>query len=277
MKRTIAAIFTVAILALTSLSQSKDEQEILRINKALEKAYKSREAAAFEANLAPDYTMSNPSGKLYTRAEVFEDLKNELAKPTIKNLDESSNDLKVKIIGDVAYVTGNWKSTTQPYNDATVEPHTDKGRMTAIYEKRGGKWLLVHEHYSEAPHDRKLMEKEVLKASADITQAMKVRDKATYEKMLHEDYIYTDEAGKFYTRAEHLSKYPANLTVNSVEVTNQKVSILGNGSALETGIYLVKGTSGGKAFEENGRFSTIWLWRDGRWQVMSDHISMLKK
>ena len=277
MKRTIAAVFTIAILALTSLSQSKDEQEILRINKALEKAYMSRDVATFEATLAPDYTMSNPYGKLITRAEAFEDLKSEIAKPTMKYLGESSDDVKVKVFGNVAFVTGNWRSITQPYDDPKLEAHTDHGRMTAMYEKRGGKWLLVFEHYSEASHDRKLMEKEILKASADLTQAMKVRDKATYEKMLHPDYVYTDENGKFFTRAEHLRQFPTGLVVSSVEATDQKVKILGNGSALETGVYLVKGTSNGKALEENGRYSTVWMWRDLRWQVMSDHLSMFKK
>lgn len=277
MKTTIATIFTIAILALTSLSQSKDEQEILRINKALEKAFVSRDIAAFDGAFASDYTMTTPYGKQITRAEAFEDLKSEVAKPTVRYLGESSDDLKVKIFGDVAVLTGGWRSITQPYNDAKVEPHTDQGRMTSIYEKRGGKWLLVSEHFSEASHDRKLMEKEILKASADITQAMKARDKSAYERMLHPDYVYTDENGKFYTRAEHLSQYPTDLTVSSVEIADQKVKILGNGSALETGVYLIKGTSNGKPFEENGRYSTTWIWRDLHWQAISDHVSMLKK
>lgn len=277
MKTTIAAIFTIAVMVLTSLSQTKDEQEILRIHKALEKAYVARDVSLFEATMAPEYTMTNPYGKLITRAEIFEDARSELVKPTVKNISESSDDMKIKVYGDVAIVTGTWRSTVQPVDDPKSEPHTDKGRSTAVYEKRGGKWLLVSEHYSEASHDRKLMEKEILKASADLGQAMKTRDKATYEKMLHPDFTYTDEEGKFITRAEHLSQFPTEMAVNSVVVSDQKVRILGNGSAVETGVYLAKGMNKGKPFEENGRFSTVWIWRDLRWQVMSDHVSMIKK
>jgi hypothetical protein len=158
------------------------------------------------------------------------------------------------------------------------EPHTDKGRYVGIYEKRNGKWMLVNETFTEAQHDRKLMEQQVLAASAAYDSLMKSRDKSAYERLLHADYTYTSEDGKLVSREDDIAYYTSgDMVINTVETTDKKVRITGNSSAVETGAFHATGAKKGKPFEETGRYTTTWVWRDLRWQIIADHNSLVKK
>lgn len=56
----------------------------------------------------------------------------------------------------------------------------------------------------------------------------------------------------------------------------RRIHVYGD-TALETGRYGAKGTFKGKPFSETGRYTTTWIWRDLRWQIIADHVSMVKK
>jgi uncharacterized protein (TIGR02246 family) len=59
------------------------------------------------------------------------------------------HDIQVHVDGDAAWSEFYWHFTaTQRKDGARVQ--TD-GRETQIYRKRGGRWLLVHVHYSAMP------------------------------------------------------------------------------------------------------------------------------
>jgi ketosteroid isomerase-like protein len=270
-------ITTIAILAfaITAAAQSQDEQQIMKIHLGLEQAFIKGDPAPFEAAIAPNYTFSGPAGRSQTREEMFKELRDEIAKPTAKNISETSDNIKIRVLGDTAYVTSGWTSVSQGLGDGT-EPHTDHGQYTGIYEKMDGKWMLVREAFTEAPHDRKLQESEVLKASEAFDTAMRSRDKAAYERMLHADYIYTSEDGKVVTRAEDIAHF-ADMAITNMETSDKKVRVIGNTAAVETGMYHAIGSYKGKAFDETGRYTTTWIWKDLRWQVVADHNSLAKK
>lgn len=277
MKRLLTALFTLALAAGIALGQSKDEQEILKIHHGLEQAYIKGDIAPFEAALAPYYTFSGPDGSAMTRTELLDDTRKEIAKPTAKNISETSDPVSVHILGNAAYVTASWTSVSQGLG-AGDEPHTDHGQYTGIYEKIDGKWMLIREVFTETPHDRKVMEAGVLAASNAFDAIMKNRDKAGYERMLSADYTYTTEDGKLVSRADDIAHFASPDTVITlIEASDKKVRIIGNNAAVETGMYHATGTSKGKPFDETGRYTTTWIWKDLRWQVIADHNSIVKK
>ncbi|MBA2735951.1 MAG: nuclear transport factor 2 family protein, partial [Pyrinomonadaceae bacterium] len=125
----------IAIATLTILStfaafaqNSKDEQEILKIHSSLDQAFLKKEAPVFERVYADDYIYSSPSGKMMNRVETLEDLRKEWANTNYKVLTSTTDDIKVKVSGNMALVTANWTSTTVPPNDANADPHKDTGR-----------------------------------------------------------------------------------------------------------------------------------------------------
>ncbi len=225
--------------------------------------------------LAEYYTFSGPGGKIQTRAEMLKEMRDEIAKPTFKNISEVSDNVKVHVLGNTGLVTASWTSVSQGLGK-TDEPHTDKGQYTGIYEKDGGKWVLIREIFTEAPHDRKRMEAEVLAASNAFDAVMLSREKAGYERLLNADYTYTTEDGQLVTRDQELAHFDG-LTIKSVETKDKKIRIISNTSAVETGIYHVIGDYKGKSFDQTGRYTTTWIWKDLRWQVIADHNSIVKK
>ena len=280
MKKLIAIAALIIISTFAAFAQtSRDEQEILKIHSALEQAYMKNDIAYFERVSAADYVLSSLTGKSVSRAQMIEDARKEMTKPTYKVLSATSDDVKVKVSGNMAVVTGNWMETTTSPTDTSAEPHKDMGRFTGIYEKRNGKWLLVGEHYSEAPHDRKLMEQQVLKMGQEYGKMIQRGDAAAIEKVLAEEFLYTNEKGEVKNKTEDLATYKDRKSkLESAETTDQKVRVIGNGAAIETGTFRVKGTDkDGKPFDETERYTTTWVWRGGRWQIAADHTSTIKK
>lgn len=273
---TAIAILVVASVSTTFTQVSAGEQEILKIHAGLDQAFIKKDMAYFEGVLAPDYVYSDPQGKMYDRAGNLGQLKTEWANTSYKVLGSNTENPKVKIMGNTALITADWTFTSQ----ATVpgaEPHLDRGRYTGVYEKREGKWMLVAEHFSEAPHDRKLMEQQVMKAGQGYGAMHKNRDKAGFERLFADEYIYTSESGVTRNKAEDIAQMTSSdLTIESTEISDQKVRIIGNGAAVETGIYKTKGKNKGKSFDETGRYTTTWVWRGGRWQIVADHGSAIK-
>ncbi|MBA3715387.1 MAG: nuclear transport factor 2 family protein [Pyrinomonadaceae bacterium] len=46
-------------------------------------------------------------------------------------------------------------------------------------------------------------------------------------------------------------------------------------AAVVTGRWASKGTRKGKTFDDNERYTTVYVKRDGRWQIVSDHTSRI--
>ena len=57
----------------------------------------------------------------------------------------ANDDLKVERRGNIAWTTVTFHLSAK---QKTAGPFEMEGRHTAIWEKRGGKWLIVHEHVS---------------------------------------------------------------------------------------------------------------------------------
>ena len=277
MKKSIYIAAIVLTFALVSLAQNPAEQEILKIHAGLDNAFIKKDLAFFETVMAPDYVYSDPQGKMMDRAGNIDQLKKEWANTTYQAIASTTENPKVKIMGNTALITSDWtfKSVgTVPGS----EEHLDRGRYTGVYEKRDGKWLLVAEHFSEAPHDRKLMEQQVMKAGLEYARIIKDQDAVGIERVLADDYLFTNESGKVKNKAEDIADYKKGETkIEVADITDQKVRVIGNGSAVETGTFHIKGTNKGKAFDTTERYTTVWVWRGGRWQVVSDHVSTVAK
>ncbi len=160
-----------------------------------------------------------------------------------------------------------------------AEPHVDNGRYTMVLEKRNDNWMVLAEHNSEAQHDKKMMEQQVLKMGQEYNNMIVRGDATEIEKILADDYIYTDDKGKVLNKAEDLATYKNRQSkIESAEITDQKVRIVGNNGAIETGTFHVKGTDkDGKPFEETERYTTIWKASNGQWKIVGDHTSAIKK
>ncbi len=276
MKKIFVITAFVFALAFSSFAQTA-EQEILKIHNGLDQAFIKKDMAYFESVMAANYVYSDPQGRTFDRTGNIEQLKKEWADTSYKALSSTTENPKVRILGNTALITADWTFTSQAPGPDAIE-HLDRGRYTGVYEKLDGKWMLIAEHFSEAPHDRKVMEQQVVKAGLQYAQIIKTQDAAAIEQILADEYLFTNEDGKVKTKAEDVADYKKGETkIDVADITDQKVRIIGNGAAIETGTFHVKGTNKGKPFDDTERYTSVWVWRSGRWQVVADHVSNVKK
>lgn len=280
MKKITLIATTILLLTLLAFAQTSDEKEILKFIADYDQAYIAKDVSFAERIWAADYVISTETGAKGTRAESLEFLRKDKADPNPKYklvAFKSVNDT-MHIVGNTATVSGTYTSSIVPADDLKSEPHIDTGRYTIVLEKRNGNWMVIVEHFSEAPHDKKMMEAQVLKAGQHYGKLLKNKDRKGLERLFDDNYMFTDDDGTTRNKAEDINMMVRpDLIIVSEELIDQKVRIVGNNGAVETGIYKVKGTSKGKPFEETGRYTTTWMARNGQWQIVADHTSTVKK
>lgn len=151
---------------------------------------------------------------------------------------------------------------------------------------RGPKQLDCH---SAAKRDAKceLIEKQILKLGTDFNDLMKrlksgrsyeqlkaSGDLAAMDQVLADEYMYTSRDGKISTKAEDLEGYKSNkIKIASADFLDHKVRVITADVAIETGAIRYIGLNDGKPFDITKRFTTTWVHRNQRWQIVSDHTS----
>lgn len=102
------------------------------------------------------------------------------------------------------------------------------------------------------------------------------KDLAWYDRHWADELISTSgRNGKVTNKAEELAdaKDPANTTESEV-LEDLKVQDLGN-VAVATGKITVKGKDKNGPYNRVSRFTDVWVRRDGRWQVVATHGSLV--
>jgi ketosteroid isomerase-like protein len=96
----------------------------------------------YSARLMDDYAASDRNGVLQEKAATVATLRDRE-----KILDLSPEDLKVRVYGDTAIVTGHF--TLVQRRNGRVD--TFFARQTDVFLKRGGRWLLAASHATSVP------------------------------------------------------------------------------------------------------------------------------
>jgi ketosteroid isomerase-like protein len=93
------------------------------------------DVAMLESMTADDYFLINANGRLSDKATTMRDIKNGVIKLSANEV----SDMKVRVYGDTAVVTG--KSSAK----GTIGGRELKGPVmfTRVYVKKNGKWLSV--------------------------------------------------------------------------------------------------------------------------------------
>ena len=136
MKRTLA----VALLGLLASSRgwaqatSATEQEIIKLEQTVTDAQFKKDRAALERLLADDYLYTHSNGSVLNKTqEIAESMSSD-----VQWTDSKFADLKVRIFGDVAVLTG--RQTIQGTAKGYVP---GPRRITDIFVKRNGRWQYV--------------------------------------------------------------------------------------------------------------------------------------
>ncbi len=111
------------------------EQEVRRVQQEYDKAWLQQDAAAFERLLADEVMQINEEGKVFSKAEIVANAKS----GTVKFEVGQSGDIKVRVYGDTALVSGRWTEKSTRQGKQVVGAM----QMMIVYVKRNGNWQVV--------------------------------------------------------------------------------------------------------------------------------------
>jgi uncharacterized protein DUF4440 len=103
------------------------------------------------------------------------------------------------------------------------------------------------------------------------------RDKAYFDRIEADEFLFTGSNGGITTKAEDLAGLdePASSTLDSYVVDDMTVKVYG-ATAVVWGRSTVAGHSGsGTPFRIQSRFTDTFVVRDGRWQLVAGHSSRI--
>ncbi len=140
---------TVTVFALTIFAssllvfgqESDEENAVLQAERDLATAYLNNEDGAIAHYVMEDYTLTNSTGKITTRANDLDEARKKDPKYDVFE----NNDMTVRTHGDTAVVTGrrHMKGT------AGGKPFDSKFQFTDTFVKDAGRWRLLAGHVSK--------------------------------------------------------------------------------------------------------------------------------
>lgn len=120
---------------------------------------------------------------------------------------------------------------------------------------------------------------ELLQIEKDIGKANVERNKAFFECIEADEFIFTDPGGGVTTKSEDvasLDKPPGTFRLISYDVSDVNVMIYGK-TAVVTGISATLARSTEREVSSKSRFTDVFVKRDGRWQLVAGHSSRIRE
>ena len=138
---TVLVLCLLAASAIRMPAQEKSDSAAIR---ALElkwtESYKQRNIDILSSLLAEDFVITVEDGNIYSKAGYISHSADASTHVQVAEL----SDLKVRIHGDTAVVTGAYHEK----GESNGKAYEYRDRLTDVWMKVGGKWQVVASHYS---------------------------------------------------------------------------------------------------------------------------------
>ena len=132
-------------------------------------------------------------------------------------------------------------------------------------------WLWAVPAFSQAPNAN---EQAVLKAYRALDQAQFKKDRATMERLMADDYVYTHSNGTVNDKAADIKETMSDdIKWTGTKTDDLKVRTYGN-VAVVTGQVTLTGSA--KNYVPGPRrFTEVWVQRDGRWRNVGGQTTLV--
>jgi uncharacterized protein (TIGR02246 family) len=119
-------------------------------------------------------------------------------------------------------------------------------------------------------------EQQVMQIERDWIDAFVRSDTETLERILADDFIFTDPQGNILTKAEWIDDMiNGTLKFESIQIDDLKVRTFGDAAAVANGRTTVKARSKEGGFNGKFCYTVMYLKRDGNWQAVAEHATLL--
>jgi ketosteroid isomerase-like protein len=122
---------------------------------------------------------------------------------------------------------------------------------------------------------RKSVGQAIRQIDQERVQAQIGADAAALNRIYAGDFIGIGPSGTVRTKAQVIADFTSgDLKFQSIITDDVQVRVYGN-TAVETGRSTMIGQDKGKAVPRDNRFTRVWIKQQGRWQLVSNHYSLL--
>ena len=137
MRRNFAAAAFLALMVPTMgrADDADSEKQVASLSKQHQAALVAGDTEALDAILSDDFVVINPFGEVISKARQAKELKD----GTMDFLSIDSLEVKVRVYGDAAIVTGRYQVKLKIRGRENATPV----RTTESFAKQGGKWRCV--------------------------------------------------------------------------------------------------------------------------------------
>jgi ketosteroid isomerase-like protein len=116
---------------------------------------------------------------------------------------------------------------------------------------------------------------EVMEAKRQYDEAQLKNDSEWFERMFAADYLAVLTDGSTLTKARAVQELRSReITWDSARAEDTHVRVYGD-TAVVTGRFLGNGKYKGHPMNENQRFTSVWIKRNGRWQAIAEHFTSM--
>jgi ketosteroid isomerase-like protein len=148
MRAQTCSVMAVCLLCSGAIvSSAQDSPEVASVRAAEMKwadSYKKRQVDVLSSLMADDYVITMEDGSVYGKVGFI----SHTAQPTERVEVSEFGDLKIRVHGDAAVVTG----TYHEKGESGGKPYDYHDRFTDLWMKSDGKWKIIASHYSIPVH-----------------------------------------------------------------------------------------------------------------------------
>jgi len=119
------------------------------------------------------------------------------------------------------------------------------------------------------------VEQAVMQMEEALRAAITKSDTKAYERLVADDYVFTNQDAVVRTKAQVMSAYDSgSLKYESVKFDEIKVHPYGD-TAVLTGRSTLKGQDNGKDIGGQFRYTRVYVKRQGRWQLVATQLTRI--
>jgi len=234
--------------------------------------------AFLERALANEYVYTGPTATRSDRAGTLAHFARKRGQPRNPRDTLEHLNVTVRVVGDMAVTTHDWVVRSAPRDAADVEPKTDRGRYTGVFERRDGRWQSLAEHDSVEINDEPWMLAAVARARRDYHATLKRlgdgSTQASLDSFLANGYTFTSTDGTTVHAEQAKAGYGAGrVRIESIESIDPQTRAVDNSTVIENATVRVSGSKNGAPFTSVQRHTTTWVLDGARWKIAADHAS----
>jgi ketosteroid isomerase-like protein len=134
---------------------------------------------------------------------------------------------------------------------------------------------LVCAQDSNAPRGSSDQVKEdLIRIEREIGRANFDCDYEYFAKVEGEEFIFTDATGGITTRKQDLAgENDCHKFDGIYDLDETRVNLYGSAAVVTARVTISGKNKEGKPFSHHSRFTDVFVWRDGRWQIVAGHSS----